>query len=81
MRQHMERLQAGWVCEVSCVGVGGQSDIGVGGVRLGHIRHEVVETAVVGFSDWSNSLQEPLGVAGVVKRSSVHEYKAVSHLW
>lgn len=58
-----------------------QGNVAVGCVGLGHVRNEIVEAAVVGFSYGPDPFKEALGVDGVVEWGAIHKDKTMSHLY
>jgi hypothetical protein len=58
VREEVECLQPCWVAEVGIVRVRGERDVGVCGVGFCEVRGEVVEGAVVGFTDEGDAFEE-----------------------
>lgn len=80
MREQVEGLEAGWVGEVGCVGVGWEGEVGVGCVSHGEVGGEVVEAAVVGYADEGDALEEGFGGIGGGVRGVFDEDEAIFFL-
>ena len=61
MLEQVESLQAGWIREVRRIGVGFERYVGVRGVLGSEVSREVVEPAIVCFTDERDVAEDLLG--------------------
>lgn len=57
-----------------------EGDVGIGRIRLGQIRDEVVEPAVVRLADKGDAFQEFFRGFGVLVRNAFYECKPINSL-
>lgn len=68
MGQQVESLESGWVGEVSIVGMRRQGDVRIGCISECEVRHEIIETTIVGLPDEGNLLEKLFArLRGVVR--------------